>query len=62
MATRSKTTFRKRQKEIARKEKQRLKAEKRAQRKLAPANPAEDPQQDVLGPFEEAPDTDAPVI
>ena len=62
MSTRSKTTFRKRQKEIARKEKQRLKAEKRAQRKLAPVNPVEDLQQDVHVPFEEAPDTDTPVI
>ena len=35
MATRSRTTFQKRQKELARKEKQRMKAERRAQRKLA---------------------------
>ncbi len=35
LATRGRTTFRKRQKELERKEKQRLKAERRAQRKLA---------------------------
>ena len=37
MATRSRTSFQKRQKEIARMEKQRDKAAKRAQRKLNPA-------------------------
>ena len=37
MATRSRTSFQKRQKEIARMEKQRDKAAKRAQRKLMPA-------------------------
>jgi hypothetical protein len=37
MATRSRTSFQKRQKEIARMEKQRDKAAKRAQRKLAAA-------------------------
>lgn len=36
MATRSRTSFQKRQKEIARMEKQRDKAARRAQRKLAP--------------------------
>ena len=35
MAGRGRTTFRKRQKETARKEKQRMKDERRAQRKLA---------------------------
>lgn len=35
MATRGRTTFQKRQKEMARKEKQRMKAERRAQRKAA---------------------------
>lgn len=39
MATRSSTTFKKRQKEMARQEKQRLKAERRAQRRAAAANP-----------------------
>jgi hypothetical protein len=62
MATRSKTTFRKRQKEIARKEKQRMKAEKRAQRKLTPLNETEDQQQDAGLPLEGPPDADAPVI
>ena len=37
MATRSRTSFQKRQKELARMEKQRDKAAKRAQRKLAAA-------------------------
>jgi len=37
MATRSRTSFQKRQKEIARMEKQRDKAARRVQRKLAPA-------------------------
>jgi hypothetical protein len=39
MAGRSRTSFQKRQKEIARMEKQRDKAAKRAQRKLAAAQP-----------------------
>lgn len=39
MPARSRTSFQKRQKEIARMEKQRDKAAKRAQRKLAAANP-----------------------
>ena len=37
MATRSKSTFQKRQKEMKRQEKQRMKAERRAQKKLARA-------------------------
>ena len=41
MATRSRTSFQKRQKEIARMEKQRDKAAKRAQRKLMPAESQE---------------------
>jgi len=41
MATRSRTSFQKRQKEIARMEKQRDKAAKRAQRKLNPAESEE---------------------
>jgi hypothetical protein len=39
MTTRGKTTFQKRQKETARKDKQQRKAERRAQRKLDSANP-----------------------
>lgn len=38
MATRGRTTFQKRQKEMARKEKRQIKAERRAQRKLEKAN------------------------
>ena len=41
MATRSRTSFQKRQKEIARMEKQRDKAAKRVQRKLMPAESEE---------------------
>jgi len=41
MATRSRTSFQKRQKEIARMEKQRDKAAKRAQRKLNPTGSSE---------------------
>lgn len=41
MATRSRTSFQKRQKEIARMEKQRDKAAKRAQRKLNPSESEE---------------------
>ena len=46
MATRSRPSFQKRQKEIARMEKQRDKAARRAQRKLAPPEPpdAESPE------------------
>jgi hypothetical protein len=52
MATRSRTSFQKRQKEIARMEKQRDKAAKRAQRKLAPpeSNDSEDMPLDDLAP------------
>jgi hypothetical protein len=39
MATRSRTTFKKRQKELARLEKQRDKAARKAARKLAPPEP-----------------------
>jgi hypothetical protein len=42
MATRSRTSFQKRQKEIARAEKQRDKLAKRAQRKLEPRTPEEE--------------------
>ena len=42
MATRSRTSFQKRQKEIARAEKQRDKAAKRAQRKLNPESRGSD--------------------
>jgi hypothetical protein len=42
MATRSRTSFQKRQKEIARAEKQRDKLAKRAARKLAPRTPEEE--------------------
>ena len=44
MATRGRTTFQKRQKELARKEKQQRKAERRAQRKLD----GEDPRRTVF--------------
>ena len=43
MATRGRTTFQKRQKEMARKERQQMKAERRAQRKLANTSDDGDP-------------------
>lgn len=46
MATRSRTTFKKRQKELARLEKQRDKAARKAQRKLA------GPEPDVVDPLD----------
>jgi hypothetical protein len=57
MAGRSRTSFQKRQKEIARMEKQRDKAAKRAQRRLAATQPQaeEDPALE-----ETAPDSDTP--
>ena len=58
MATRSRTTFKKRQKEMARKEKQRLKAERRAQRKLAAAAHPEGAPEGDIAPLETEPDTD----
>lgn len=47
MATRGRTTFQKRQKELARKEKQQAKAERRAQRKLAHGSAPQPATQDV---------------
>ena len=45
MATRGRTTFQKRQKELARKEKRQMKAERRAQRKLTKSEASqEEPQ------------------
>jgi hypothetical protein len=49
-------TFQKRQKEMKRQEKQKMKAEKRALRKLAKNNPGETPEQE----FETIPGVDAP--
>ena len=42
MATRSKSTFQKRQKEMKRQEKARMKAERRAQKKLMPRTEGDD--------------------
>ena len=47
MATRGKAPFRKRQKEIARKDKQQRKAERRAQRKLDHTDSGHGPSEDV---------------
>lgn len=58
MATRGRATFQKRQKEMARKEKQRMKAERRAQRKagLLPSDGAHP--EDAIGPTEPSLDTE----
>lgn len=47
MATRSRTTFGKRQREMKRQEKQRMKAERRAQRSLARQTGNEPPKEEV---------------
>ena len=57
MATRSRTTFKKRQKELARKEKQRLKAERRAQRRATAVKP-EGASEGDRGPWEAEPGSD----
>jgi hypothetical protein len=54
MATRSRTSFQKRQKEIARAEKQRDKAAKRAQRKLNPPTENDDENESDVITAEEA--------
>ncbi len=55
MATRSRTTFQKRQKEMKRVEKQRMKAERRAQRSLAKRAANEAPNEIVTVPTESEP-------
>ena len=50
MAT-SKSTFQKRQKEMKRQEKQRMKAERRAQKKLAGPSEAEPLMEPLTGPY-----------
>ena len=55
MATRSKTTFQKRQKEMKRLEKQRMKADRRAQRSLAKRAENEAPNEIVTVPAESEP-------
>ncbi|HEY4682305.1 MAG TPA: hypothetical protein VIH17_03535 [Candidatus Acidoferrales bacterium] len=55
MATRSRTTFQKRQKEMKRVEKQRMKAERRAQRSLAKRAANEAPNENVTVPAESEP-------
>ena len=65
MATRSRTSFQKRQKEIARAEKQRDKAAKRAQRKLAAAQgrgPEDETETDEMAADETGADETAPAI
>ena len=52
MATRARTTFQKRQKEMARKDKQQRKAERREQRKLSRNEPDRVPPQDDAFPSE----------
>ncbi|MFZ0214137.1 MAG: hypothetical protein WBE20_06530 [Candidatus Acidiferrales bacterium] len=48
MASRSKSTFQKRQKEMKRQEKQRMKAERRAQKKLASRTEGEAPNEQAV--------------
>ena len=61
MATRSRTTFQKRQKELARKEKQRMKAERRAQRKLEPQTETSDLMEiEPLSPPDDVPPQEGP--
>ncbi len=55
MATRSRTTFQKRQKEIKRMEKQRMKAERRAQRSLEKRAANEAPNEIVTVPADSEP-------
>ena len=59
MVTRTKTTFQKRQKELARKEKRQMKEERRAQRKLA--NEGGDMSEEALSPSDSElkPDSDS---
>jgi hypothetical protein len=55
MAARSRTTFQKRQKEMKRVEKQRMKAERRAQRSLAKRAANQAPKEIVTVPAESEP-------
>lgn len=55
MASRSKATFQKRQKEIKRLEKQKMKAERRAQKKLAGRAAQEPPVEVLTAPPEPGP-------
>ena len=57
MATRARTTFQKRQKEMARKDKQQRKAERREQRKLSRGVDDGVPPQDDTFPSEMEPET-----
>jgi len=59
LATRSKSTFQKRQKEMKRQEKQRMKAERRAQRNLAKRAEAQASNEIVTVPAESEPQSDA---
>jgi len=52
MATRGTTTFQKRQKEMARKDKQKRKAERRVQRKLDKSDSGNEPSGDVESSFD----------
>ena len=56
MATRSSTTFKKRQKEIARQEKQREKQAKRVQRKLEKQIRGPQTEEDMMGTVEQPED------
>ncbi|MBI4441965.1 MAG: hypothetical protein HY649_01165 [Acidobacteria bacterium] len=53
MATRGRTSFQKRQKEMARKEKREMKAERRMQRKLTPGDTGDAIAWDATNPSED---------
>ncbi len=59
MATRSRTSFKKRQKELARQEKQRDKVARRIQRKLNPL-PEDSESPDSEFPYADLPDSESP--
>ena len=60
MSTRGRTTFQKRQKELARKEKQQRKAARRVQRKLESEDSRRTVFQDAESPVELEPGSEAP--
>ena len=62
MATRGRTTFQKRQKELARKEKQQMKAERRKQKKLSQGNVGKEESWDVGTPSEGEPESESRAV
>ncbi len=62
MATRGRTTFQKRQRELAKKEKQQMKAERRAQRKLERTDAGGAVSEKAQVPPEWGPESESPAI